>query len=81
MLVHHLSFTGQHRAHTNTRTHVHARILHEFSIIQIGFPNWVRAGGSRRFSLSIGRGFPAKLFPRRPHFESYKFAIPSAPDS
>lgn len=45
--------------------HAHAcipRHSHEFSIIQIGFSYWVRAGGSRSFSLSIGRGFPAKLF-------------------
>lgn len=64
-----VSFIGQ--CHAYARTHVYALIHihthfahpHEFSIIQIGFPYWVRAGGSRRFSLSIGRGFPAKLFP------------------
>lgn len=59
----HVSFAGQHAL--RGYAHVHAcipRHFHEFSIIQIGFSYWVRAGGSRPFSLSIGRGFPAKLF-------------------
>lgn len=50
-------------ADTHARIHTTRPNPHEFSIIQIGFPYWVSAGGPRRFSLSIGRGFPAKLFP------------------
>lgn len=68
--------TARMRTHVRTYTHAYSEHPHEFSIIQIGFPNWVRTGGSRWFSLSIGRGFPVKLFPLASIFESYEFAIP-----
>lgn len=67
--------TARMRTHVRTYTHAYSEHPHEFSIIQIGFPNWVRTGGSRWFSLSIGRGFPVKLFPLASIFESYEFAI------
>lgn len=42
LVCYRVSFIGQY--HANTRTNTHSGQPHEFSIIQIGFPYWVRGG-------------------------------------